>query len=45
MDLENFTVYHGVDFPLYAKLLKSMGSFRTPLDYLKWFQFLLSFEE
>ena len=35
---QNFTVYHGVDFPLYAKLLKSMGSFRSWKDYFKWFR-------
>jgi 2-polyprenyl-3-methyl-5-hydroxy-6-metoxy-1,4-benzoquinol methylase len=35
---KNYHVYHGVDFPLYAKLLKSMGSFRGILDYFKWFR-------
>ena len=34
--IEKFSVYHGVDFPLYAKLLKSMGSFRSWKDYFKW---------
>lgn len=29
-------MYYGVDFPLYAKLLKSRGSFHTIKDYLKW---------
>ena len=35
---QNYTVYHGVDFPLHAKLLKSMGSFRSLTDYFKWFR-------
>lgn len=34
----NFIYYSGVDFPLYAKLLKSRGSFRKLSDYLKWFR-------
>ncbi|MCB1178865.1 MAG: class I SAM-dependent methyltransferase [Leptospiraceae bacterium] len=31
-----FNVYYGVDFPLYAKLLKSRGSFDSIKDYWKW---------
>lgn len=35
---KSFHVYHGVDFPLYAKLFKSMGGFRSWKDYFKWFK-------
>jgi 2-polyprenyl-3-methyl-5-hydroxy-6-metoxy-1,4-benzoquinol methylase len=31
-------VYYGVDFPLYAKLLKSRGYFTKLSDYRKWFR-------
>ncbi|MCB1193320.1 MAG: class I SAM-dependent methyltransferase [Leptospiraceae bacterium] len=34
----NFIYYSGVDFPLYAKLLKSRGSFKQIRDYFKWFK-------
>lgn len=33
---KKFIPFHGVDFPLTAKLLKSRGSFRSILDYWKW---------
>jgi len=33
----HFIPFFGVDFPLYAKLLKSRGNFKSPKDYLKWF--------
>lgn len=36
-----FKMYYGVDFPLYAKLLKSRGSFKTWLDYKKWIRISL----
>lgn len=35
---KDYTVYYGVDFPLYAKLLKSVGSFRGIIDFFKWFR-------
>ncbi|PNV73572.1 class I SAM-dependent methyltransferase [Leptospira inadai serovar Lyme] len=33
---ERQVTYLGVDFPLYAKLLKSRGSFKSWKDYRKW---------
>lgn len=33
-----FVSYFGVDFPLYAKLKKSRGSFHHWKDYLNWFR-------
>lgn len=33
-----FVSYFGVDFPLYAKLQKSRGSFQKWKDYLTWFR-------
>ncbi len=38
LGFKNFVSYYGVDFPLMAKLKKSRGSFKTLLDYLKWFK-------
>lgn len=35
---EKQITYLGVDFPLYAKFLKSRGTFKGWKDYLKWFR-------
>lgn len=38
LGFSRFVSYFGVDFPLYAKLQKSRGSFENWKDYLQWFR-------
>ncbi|TGL90679.1 class I SAM-dependent methyltransferase [Leptospira congkakensis] len=38
LGFSHFVSYFGVDFPLYAKLQKSRGSFQNWKDYFQWFR-------